>query len=61
MDENLRKFLDIVRTTRWIQPPLVWGETLRRAMSEDLISVGWGGVLKLTDAGRTYLDQQDKS
>ena len=32
--------------------PAVWGAQLREALSEGFVTVGWGGILKLTDAGR---------
>lgn len=52
MKDRLLIFLDLVPTARWSQPPDVWGQQLREAMSEGFVTVGWGGVLKLTDAGR---------
>ena len=50
-DDRLLDFLKMVPHAHWRQPPFVWGEQLRRAMSENLVMVGWGGILKLTDAG----------
>jgi hypothetical protein len=52
MDEQLKKFLALVPTANWRQPPNVWNQQLREALSEGFITVGFGGVLKLTDAGR---------
>jgi hypothetical protein len=52
MDEKLTKFLGLVPGANWHQPPQVWGEQLRQALSAGLVTVGFGGVLKLTDAGR---------
>lgn len=52
MNIRLLMFLDLVPTANWHQPPAVWGEQLRAALSDGLVTVGWGGVLKLTDAGR---------
>lgn len=52
MKDRLLIFLDLVPTANWKQPPAVWGEQLRQAMGEGFVTVGWGGVLKLTDAGR---------
>jgi hypothetical protein len=36
--------------------PPTWNEQLREAMSENFISIGFGGLLKLTDAGRAALE-----
>lgn len=55
MDEQLLKFLKLVPTAVWRQPPPVWNEQLRSALSDGFISVGFGGTLKLTDAGRAAL------
>lgn len=52
MNDRLAIFLDLVPTARWSQPPAVWGPQLREALSEGFVTVGWGGILKLTDAGR---------
>lgn len=52
MNDRLLIFLDLIPTSRWSQPPTVWGPQLREALSEGFVSVGWGGILKLTDAGR---------
>lgn len=50
-DPMLLKFLRLVPSANWREPPRVWNEQLRRALSDGLVTVGWGGVLKLTDAG----------
>jgi len=51
MDEKLIKFLGIVNVMGWRQPPKVWNEQLRQALADQLVTVGFGGRLKLTDAG----------
>ena len=52
MDEKMTKFLGLVPTANWYQPPKVWNEQVRQALSDGLITVGFGGLIKLTDAGR---------
>jgi len=49
---TVAKFLDLVPTARWRQPPSVWNEALRVALSDGLIRVGFGGILMLTEKGR---------
>ena len=51
MDEKLINFLARARHANWREPPAVWNEQLRQALSENLVTVGWGGVIKVTDAG----------
>ena len=51
MSERLVTFLNLVATANWRQPPPVWNEQLRQALSDDLVRIGFGGVIKLTDAG----------
>jgi hypothetical protein len=51
MDEKLINFLARARHANWRQPPKVWNEQLRQALSEGLVTVGWGGVIKVTDTG----------
>lgn len=56
MDEKLLKFLRLVPTANWRQnTPPVWNEQLRQALSDGLVGFGFGGLLKLTDAGRNAL------
>ena len=52
MDEKMAKFLDLVPTANWRLPPAVWSEQLQAALSDNLVTVGWGGVLKLTEDGK---------
>ena len=52
MDEKLVKFLDLVPGASWQMPPPVWNEQLRQALNDHLVTVGWGGVLKLTESGQ---------
>lgn len=52
-DEKLMRFLDLVPNANWRgNVPAVWNEQLREALSEGLVTVGFGGLLKLTDAGK---------
>jgi hypothetical protein len=51
MDEKLRRFLGLVPTAEWRRPPPVWNEQMRQALADGFVTVGFGGVLKLTDAG----------
>lgn len=54
--DKLRRFLGLVASGDWRDPPVhVWGEEIRRALSDQLVTIGFGGVLKLTDAGRAAL------
>lgn len=51
MSEKLINFLALVPCMSWREPPKVWNEQLREALSENYVKVGFGGVLKLTEAG----------
>lgn len=51
MDEKLINFLARARHANWRQPPKVGNEQLRQALNEGLVTVGWGGVIKVTDTG----------
>lgn len=52
-DDKLTKFLNLVPRANWRQDmPRIWNEQLRQALSDNLVTVGWGGALILTDAGR---------
>lgn len=55
MTDRLTKFLQIVFTSRMRSGavPKVWAVEYRQALSDGLVSIGWGGVLDLTDEGRT--------
>jgi hypothetical protein len=55
MGDRLADFLRLVRSQDWRDPPAIWNEQLRRALSDGLVTVGWGGVLKLTEAGKQSL------
>jgi len=52
VDEMLTKFLRLVPGANWRSPPSVWNDQFRQALSDGLVIVGFGGVLKLTDIGR---------
>lgn len=51
MDEKLIKFLKLVPAARWHQVPQVWNDQLCAALADRLVTVGWGGMIKLTDEG----------
>jgi hypothetical protein len=51
-DEKLINFLSRVPHANWRDPPKVWNDQIRHSMAESLITVGWGGILKLTESGR---------
>lgn len=55
MEDKLKTFLELVKTMNWKQPPSVWNEQLRASLGDQLVTVGWGGVLKLTDRGNERL------
>ena len=57
----LHDFLVLVRFSRQRNVAPAWGEELRRALSDNLVKVGCGGVLELTDEGRKYIteDRED--
>lgn len=52
---RLRQFLSVVPNMRLRNVPAVWNEEVRRALSDNLVRVGWGGVLELTDEGHKML------
>lgn len=53
-DEKLSRFLKIVPSANWRHVPEVWGEQFRRALSDNLVKVGWGGWIELTESGRSF-------
>lgn len=55
MNERLKKFLGTLQTAYWRDVPKHWHHELREAIEQQLVKVGWGGVLELTDAGRKAL------
>lgn len=57
MDDRLQDFLRLVMRQEWRNPPSVWNEQLRVSLSDRFVTVGFGGVLKITEAGRAALDQ----
>jgi hypothetical protein len=59
MDDQLRKFLDLVPTANWRSPPPVWNEQLREAISEGFVEVAFGGRLQLTPRAALYLHTPD--
>lgn len=57
MDERMVKFLRALRHARWTNVPPVWFAELRHAMNEGWVTVGWGGVLELTESAKTLLSR----
>lgn len=55
-DERLLTFMRLVRTNRWRMPPPNWNGELRRSLSQGFVTPGFGGVLKLTEAGLAALN-----
>jgi hypothetical protein len=55
VDEKLLRFLRLVHVARWSKPPSVWEDQIRASISDGLVTVGWGGLIKLTDAGRAAI------
>jgi hypothetical protein len=37
----------------------VWGDQVRFSLSNNLVKVGWGGVLELTPEGRAALTEKE--
>lgn len=53
---KLTEFLKLVsRPNGWRDVPPIWNEQIRQSLNDGLVTVGFGGVLKLTDAGRALL------
>jgi hypothetical protein len=54
MTQKLKDYLRLVQGgTR--PPPHVWGEEAHAALNDRLVTVGWGGRLKLTPGGERAL------
>jgi len=51
-DEKLIRFLKAADGARWSHVPSVWLEQLRTALNENLVKVGWGGIIELTETGK---------
>lgn len=49
-EDKLARFLALVPTANWKTPPAVWNEQFRQALSDGLVKIGWGGVIKLIGA-----------
>ena len=57
---RLQEFLTLIRFAHVRNPAACWGEELRHSLSENLIKVGWGGRIEITDAGRKVLIETEK-
>lgn len=56
---QLEKFLSVVAEGVFRnRVPAAWNAEMRAALSDDLVKVGFGGILELTKAGRDVLAQQ---
>lgn len=55
MNERLDHFLRLIPSANWRQPPPAWNKELRTALSDRLVTVGFGGVLKLTSEGEAIV------
>lgn len=62
MSNELRNFLGLVKseTFRSGSVPRIWNLEYRKALSDGLISIGWGGKLGLTDEGDALLSLQEQ-
>lgn len=49
------KLLRILKGAGWTSVPPAWRDELRRALTTGIVTVGFGGVLKLTEAGEAML------
>jgi hypothetical protein len=56
IDERLQAFLILVRTAKWRVPPRCWDEEFRRALSDRLVTIGFGGTLYLTLGGEYFAE-----
>lgn len=56
-EEKLTRFLRLVPQANWRRPPAVWAESVREALSDKLVTIGFGGVMKLTEAGKLRVYQ----
>jgi hypothetical protein len=54
--EKTMQFLRLIKSTGWRHPPSCWNEQLRESLSEQYVTVGFGGRLKLTDLGREVVN-----
>jgi hypothetical protein len=58
-DERLQAFLILVPTANWRAhngPPKCWNEEFRRAISDGMISIGFGGIIKLNPIGKYFAE-----
>ena len=60
-DENrLIAFLKVARLAEWRLVPTVWNAELREALSDNLVTVGFGGVLRVTENGIKRIHGQSR-
>lgn len=57
-DSRLISFLKIAKAMNWRLVPAVWNSELRQALSDNLVTVEWGGVLKVNENGMRRIDGQ---
>jgi hypothetical protein len=60
--DRLAKFLSLVPSARWRSRtvPAAWSNEVRAALSDDLIKIGFGGAIELTEAGRKATAETNK-
>lgn len=52
---KLIEFLKLVRCANWRSVPQVWNREYSKSLSDGLVTIGFGGAVKLTPAGRAHL------
>lgn len=56
MDDRMRRFLMVAREAGWRATtnyvPVAWAEEYREALANNLVRIGFGGSIELTDAGK---------
>jgi hypothetical protein len=59
LSERDKEFLTMLKFGKH-HIPQVWNEELRHAISNGWVTVGWGGIRELTDAGRAALNERER-
>lgn len=56
---RLAEFLALIRGGSFSngRPPRVWNAEYREALGSDLVRIGWGGKIELTEAGRKAISE----
>lgn len=53
--DRLCEFLSRVTAARWRRVPKTWNDEFRQSLNDNLVTIGWGGVIQLADAGKEKL------